>query len=95
MLKNLLKELKLKYSEKHLIKIINELDFQAQTGRNKGTEDKKSFLRKGISGDWKNYFDKDITNAFVTEMDGRWNKILVKLGYEDSINWYKEYLNES
>ena len=34
-------------------------------GRNQGEEDKMNHFRKGISGDWKNYFDDEIENKFM------------------------------
>lgn len=34
-------------------------------GRKAGAEDPKSFFRKGISGDWQNYFSKDEADLFV------------------------------
>lgn len=52
-------------------------------GRQRGEEDPTSFFRKGIAGDWKNYFttrDKEIYK-------GEAGALLVKLGYETDQDW--------
>ena len=51
--------------------------------RAKGTQDEKSFLRKGISGDWKNYFDQKSARIF-NEYAG---DLLLELGYETDPKW--------
>ncbi|WP_431157045.1 sulfotransferase domain-containing protein [Winogradskyella poriferorum] len=45
--------------------IINKYSFENQANRKKGEESKSSFLRKGVSGDWKNYFDEDAEKEFL------------------------------
>jgi len=48
-------------------------------------EDKKSFLRKGISGDWKTHFSleaKQVFNYYAGD-------ILIGLGYEKDGTWLK------
>jgi hypothetical protein len=47
-------------------------------GRRRGVEDKHSFLRKGVIGDWKNYFDKRAKDIVYKES----GDILVRLGYQ-------------
>lgn len=42
-----------------------------------------TFVRKGISGDWKNYFSEDNINVFK-ECAG---KTLIQLGYEENMQW--------
>jgi len=56
-------------------------------GRSPGQENSHSFFRKGVAGDWKNYFGKEEIDLFKTEKNGRWNQLLVRLGYEDSYDW--------
>ena len=58
--------------EKHSFKNITR-------GREQGSEDKYSHFRKGIVGDWKNYFDEEIESYFYDT-----TKDLVKiLGYDE------------
>jgi hypothetical protein len=51
--------------------------------RKSGQEDASSHFRKGIVGDWKNYFKKAHIQRFK-ELTG---DILVEWGYEKDINW--------
>lgn len=60
---------------------------QLSSGRKSGKENSKSFFRKGVAGDWKNYFGSDEKNFFKTVNNGRWNKLLVSLNYETDENW--------
>lgn len=53
-------------------------EFSKKTGRKRGVSDENSFLRKGISGDWKNYFNEEAEKVFK-EYAG---DFLLKLGYE-------------
>jgi hypothetical protein len=52
-------------------------------GRKQGIEDYKSHYRKGISGDWKNYFTEDHKNAFKKEA----GHLLIDLEYEKNLEW--------
>jgi len=52
-------------------------------GRQRGEEDNSSFFRKGIAGDWRNFFtekDKQIYKEAAGDL-------LVKLGYEKDNDW--------
>jgi hypothetical protein len=52
-------------------------------GREKGEEDSRTFLRKGIAGDWKNVFtERD--KAIFKEVAG---DLLIELGYEENKAW--------
>ena len=66
---------------------VDKFSFKNQTKRNPGEENKKSFLRKGIAGDWKNYFNKESVNLF----DKYYGDMLIKLGYEDNRDWLKDF----
>ena len=52
-------------------------------GRKAGQEDKLSHVRKGIIGDWRNYFTADHKKMFK-ESTGM---LLIDLGYEHNSNW--------
>ena len=69
--------------EDRLRKISEKYSFKNQTGRNPGDENKLSFLRKGIAGDWRNYFSNEAGQVF-NEFAG---KELIKLGYEIDDSW--------
>lgn len=50
--------------KKELEKLMNKYSFKSMSKRDPGQEDKKSHLRKGISGDWKNNFTEDLITFF-------------------------------
>lgn len=52
---------------------------QIARGRQQGVEDTQSHFRKGVSGDWKNYFDDSVT-AYFREVTG---DLLQTLGYQE------------
>ncbi len=58
--------------------------FHHKSGRKPGQEDKASFLRKGIAGDWKNYFNEESYRIF----DELYGDLLIHLGYEKNRNWF-------
>ena len=57
--------------------------FAAKSARKPGEEDRSSFLRKGIAGDWKNHFTSEAARLF-DEVAG---DALLKAGYEADRNW--------
>jgi len=63
---------------------VDKYSFQSLTQREPGEENKKDFLRKGIAGDWKNYFTKEACEVFNHYAGNE----LVLLGYEKNKNWY-------
>jgi len=63
---------------------VEQFSFEKMAGRKAGQEDKKSFLRKGIIGDWKNYFNNEACKIFKKYA----GDALVKLGYEKSNELY-------
>jgi hypothetical protein len=52
-------------------------------GRSRGSADSSSFFRKGISGDWKNYFTKKAVEEFKKVA----GDFLIESGYESNDNW--------
>lgn len=84
----IINELGYDLKDQQLIKAISNNSFQKLSGgRKQGQEDNMSFFRKGASGDWKSYFDKDVIDHFKISQNSRWNKLLINLGYEKSENW--------
>lgn len=52
-------------------------------GRERGTEDSKSHYRKGVHGDWQNYFTPAIKQRFKS----LYNDVILMAGYEQNENW--------
>lgn len=77
----------LNYSSSITKMYLKKHSFERSSGRKRGEEDKKSFYRKGIIGDWKNYFDEDCVNAFKAAHGGKLQTLLVLLGYEKDDAW--------
>lgn len=50
--------------QKDYHEIVRKYSFKNQSNRENGIEDNESFLRKGIAGDWKNYFNEDAIKTF-------------------------------
>ena len=62
---------------------VDKHDFSRVAKRDQGVEDQSAFLRKGIRGDWKNYFTPAAAEAF----DDYAGDALIFLGYEKSRDW--------
>jgi hypothetical protein len=56
---------------------------QLSGGRTQGEEASSSFYRKGIAGDWRNYFSEEDRRVFKEEA----GELLIRLGYEDDLDW--------
>lgn len=73
--------------KEHRIKTAVDLfSMQRMTGRTPGEEDKESFIRKGIVGDWRNHFTKESADIFDTLA----GDMLVELGYESDRSWVNQ-----
>lgn len=57
--------------------------FSQMSGRGRGEEDINSHFRKGVAGDWRNYFTPKMKRAFKQ----RYGDLLVKAGYEKNDRW--------
>lgn len=71
---------KLKDSE--LLNLVARHSFVTLAGRARGHEDQTHHYRRGQPGDWRHYFDEDVTNEFKERFPG----LLSRLGYETSDN---------
>ena len=56
-------------------------------GRKAGEEDRGSFIRKGVAGDWVNHFGPTAARRF-DELAG---DALVAVGYEEDRDWVDRY----
>lgn len=63
--------------------IAEEFSFSQQAGRQPGVENKRSFMRKGVVGDWHNHFGHEARKMFE-ELAG---DELLLLGYERDSQW--------
>jgi hypothetical protein len=63
--------------------IAEEFSFERQAGRQPGEENKSSFLRKGVVGDWRGHFSPEAREAF----DRYAGDELIVLGYERDRAW--------
>jgi lipopolysaccharide transport system ATP-binding protein len=63
--------------------IVARNSFENIAGRNRGQEDVNSHFRKGVAGDWKNYFTPAVKERFKEEF----GEVLIQTGYESDLNW--------
>ena len=71
-------------SRERLREVILANRFEARTGgRQRGEENIHSHERKGIAGDWRNYFSPELTRAFKA----RYGDLLIATGYEKGADW--------
>lgn len=59
-------------------------------GRRQGIEDAGSHYRKGVSGDWINYF----TPTHIKAFDDLYGDLVIKLGFEDASDWAKRAIEQ-
>jgi lipopolysaccharide transport system ATP-binding protein len=81
--KKIVDHCQIKIDDSQLKNIVETNSFEAQTGRRKGEEDIQSHFRKGIVGDWRNYFTDEIKDKFK-ELYG---DLLIQTGYEKDYSW--------
>lgn len=60
-------------------------DFHSASGRRPGDEDRLSFHRIGVAGEWKRYFTMEAAQAFQAHA----GDVLTNLGYEKSRDWWR------
>lgn len=70
-------------SRERLQDIVRYNVFESAAGRKRGVEDINAHLRKGIAGDWHNYF----TERVKTEFKKQYGQLLIDTGYEKDTNW--------
>ena len=70
-------------SRQQLHAIVEHNIFEKVTGRQRGQEDIHAHLRRGIAGDWQNYFSEPLKQAFKQQ----YSDVLIKTGYEKDLNW--------
>ncbi|MFY0687762.1 MAG: sulfotransferase domain-containing protein [Cyclobacteriaceae bacterium] len=64
---------------KRVVETVEKCSFKnASGGRNLGEEQKSAFRRKGIVGDWKNYFDDELLGLVEKEISSKINNEISK-----------------
>lgn len=80
----LLERCELGISRRRLRRAIERENFERLSGgRSRGEEDVNDHYRKGIAGDWRNYFNEPLKVAFKE----RYGDLLIKAGYERDNDW--------
>jgi len=75
---------KFNYPEELLMNAVKKSSFEKRSrGRKIGEEDVMSHLRKGIPGDWKNYFTEKLKTTFKK----KYGEVLIQTGYEQNPDW--------
>ncbi len=74
----LLNHCDIEMSDRKINTVLRDLSFKRLSGRKQGAEDAKSHYRKGISGDWVNYFTPQVEAKFMSTT----GSLLEQLGYE-------------
>ena len=74
-------------SAEQVAKIIDQRSFASESGRARGTADNAAFLRKGVYGDWRNYFDDELKDLYKSACNGDWKDLLTELGYQSDNDW--------
>jgi hypothetical protein len=67
----------------HAAQIAGQFSFERQAQRKAGVENSKSYLRKGVVGDWRNHFTAEAAQIF----DHHMGDALIALGYERNRDW--------
>lgn len=80
-----LKEASCHLNSQELKSVVDRCSFNKM--KNDAPDSRKYFFRKGVSGDWKNYFNSRTIDLFKNSMGGRWNEFLVSSGYEKDELW--------
>jgi len=72
-----------------LQRIAHQFSFENLAKRKPGEENQRSFLRKGIAGDWKSKFTREACEVF----DHYGGDMLIQLGYEQDRNWVRDWVS--
>jgi lipopolysaccharide transport system ATP-binding protein len=79
----LLDHCRLPVSRERFREVIRANRFEARSGRKRGEENIASHERKGIAGDWRNYFTDKLARTFKD----RYGELLIATGYEKDDRW--------
>jgi Sulfotransferase domain len=80
-LRRVIDHLGLDISDAQIRETVGWHNFERRSGRKPGEADARSGMRKGVVGDWENHFDEECREHFKVALDGRWNALLLEMGY--------------
>lgn len=66
---------------------VKKNSFEEKSKRARGEESAGSFMRKGVSGDWRNHFTPEAARVF----DDYAGDLLIELGYEPDHRWVEQF----
>ena len=66
-----------------LSQLLDDYNFERLSGRKRGEEDKFAYYRKGVPGEWREYFDES-TKEKLQKLT---NDLVVRLEYEPDSHW--------
>ena len=66
-----------------LSQLLDDYNFERLSGRKRGEEDKFAYYRKGVPGEWREYFDES-TKEKLKKLT---NDLVVRLEYEPDSHW--------
>lgn len=72
-----------------VVEVVQSHSFLARSGRKRGVENEFSHRRKGIAGDWRNHFTRDLGQLFELSFPA----LLTRFGYESSDTWWQSLPN--
>jgi lipopolysaccharide transport system ATP-binding protein len=70
-------------TKKRIGEAVRAVSFEQLAQRRRGVEDVNSHQRKGVAGDWRNYFDDDLKERFKD----LYGDVLIAGGYESDHDW--------
>ncbi len=70
-------------SDEAIQSVVDKYAFKKVAGREAGQENKQSFVRKGIAGDWRNHFSQEACQVFAHHA----GEHLIRTGYEMNLDW--------
>lgn len=80
----LIEQCELGITRKELSRAVRQESFERLSkGRQRGEEDQASHYRKGVAGDWLNYFDDALKERFKD----RYGELLIAAGHEQNLDW--------
>jgi hypothetical protein len=73
----------LEVDQERFASVVRHNSFSSITGRQRGDEDQASHFRKGVAGDWRNYYSETMKEKFKQA----YGQLLIETGYEQNHDW--------